>query len=216
MKTVRRRGRQAFVGLRASLTRGDLEEHAQNITEAYVQWESQPLTPVVTEPPALPWRRTGQSARKKTTKYKGVTRIDRDAGHQLDGRRITATHGYMVRVFWRKERHQAFFSDLKYGDRLAALDAAVAWRDQTEERIGKPRTDRTVIGYANSNTGELGISRRTVRGHDVFEVAWRDPSGKAQRTKYSIDKNGEKRALQKAKKARRLGELRRVQEPRDR
>jgi len=156
------------------------------------------------------------SARTKTTKYKGVTRIDRDAGRQSDGRRITATHGYMVRVFWRKARHQAFFSDLKYGDRLAALDAAVAWRDHTEARIGKPRTDRTVIGYANSNTGELGISRRTVRGHDVFEVAWRDPSGKTRRTKYSIDKNGERRALQKAKKARRLGELRRVQEPPER
>src|SRR6478752_1991603 len=104
--------------------------------------------------------------------------------------------GYMVRVFWRKARHQAYFSDLKYGDRLAALDAAVAWRDHTEARIGKPRTDRTVIGYANSNTGELGISRRMVRGHDVFEVAWRDPSGKTRRTKYSIDKNAERRSRQ--------------------
>jgi hypothetical protein len=277
MKTVRRRSGQAFVGLRASLTRGDLDEQAQDIAEAYVQWESQPLTlsngvrvtsgyvlwlpesrlvqpstdglvlgdapplreppppdldlralrddfdqqidyqpPVIAEPLApARRRRNAEPARKKTTKYKGVTRIDRDAGRHSDGRRITATHGYMVRVLWRKERHQAFFSDLKYGDRLAALDAAVAWRDHTEERIGKPRTDRTVIGYANSNTGELGISRRTVRGHDVFEVAWRDPSGKARRTKYSIDKNGEKRALQKAKKARRQGELRRVQEPPD-
>ena len=276
MRTVRRRSGQAFVGLRASLTRGDLDQQAQAIAEAYVQWESQPLTlsngaritsgyvlwlpesrlvqpstdglvlgdasppreppppdldlralrydleqqidyqpPIVAEPPfpARCRRRNTGPARKKTTKYKGVTRIDRDAGRQLDGQRITATHGYMVRVFWRKERHQAFFSDLKYGDRLAALDAAVAWRDHTEARIGKPRTDRTVIGYANSNTGELGISRRTVRGHAVFEVAWRDPSGKARRTRYSIDKNGEKRALQKAKKARRLGELRRVQEP---
>ena len=62
------------------------------------------------------------SARTKTTKYKGVTRIDRDAGRQSDGRRITATHGYMVRVFWRKERHQAFFSDLKYGDRESVVD----------------------------------------------------------------------------------------------
>jgi hypothetical protein len=119
----------------------------------------------------------------------------------------------MVRVFWRKARHQAFFSDRKYVERRQAVDAAVAWRDHTEARIGKPRTDRTVIGYANSNTGELGISRRTVCGHDVFEVAWRDPSGKARRTKYSIDKNGEKLALQKAKKARRQGERRRVQEP---
>lgn len=73
-----------------------------------------------------------------------------------------------------------------------------------------------MIGYANSNTGELGISRRTVQGHAVFEVAWRDPSGKARRTKYSIDKNGERRALQKAKQARRRGELRRVQEPLER
>jgi hypothetical protein len=59
----------------------------------------------------------------------------------------------------------------------------VAWRDRTEARIGKPRSDRTVIGYANSDTDELGISRRTVRGHAVFEVAWRDPSGKPRRTK---------------------------------
>jgi hypothetical protein len=279
MKTVRWRSGQAYVGLRASLTRGDLDAQAQDIIKAYVQWESQPLAlaggaritsgyvlwlpesrlvqppttglvlgdaPPLREPPppdldlhALRYdldqeidyqppiapapqsparrrRRNAGPARKKTTRYKGVTRIDREPGRQPDGRRITATHGYMVRVFWRKERHQAFFSDLKYGDRLAALDAAVAWRDHTEARIGKPRTDRTVIGYANSNTGELGISRRTVCGHAVFEVAWRDPSGKAWRTRYSIDKNGEKRALQKAKQARRRGELRRVQEPPER
>jgi hypothetical protein len=276
MKTVRRRSGQAFVGLRASRTRGDLDPQAQANAEASVQWESPPLPrsngvritsgyvlwlpearlvqpptdglvlgdvpplreppppdldlralrddldqqiddqpPVIAEPlaPARCRRRNAGPARKKTTKYKGVTRIDRDAGRQSDGRRITAPHGSMVRVFWRKARHQAFFSDRTYGDRLAALDAAVAWRDHTEERIGKPRTDRTVIGYANSNTGELGISRRTVRGHAVFEVAWHDPSGKTRRTAYSIDKNGEKRALQKAKKARRPDKLRRVQEP---
>jgi hypothetical protein len=259
MKTVRRRSGQAFVGLRASPTRGDLDEQAQSIAQAYVQWESHPLTlfdgariasgyvlwvpearlvrpptdglvfgdapplreppppdldlralcddldqqinnesPVVAAPlaPARAQRRNAGSARKKTTKYKGVTRIDRDAGRQSDGRRITATHRYMVRVFWRKERHQAFFSDRKYGDRLAALDVAVASRDHTEARIGRPRTDRTVIGFANSNSGELGISRRTVHGHAVFEVAWRDPSGKNRRTTYSIDKNGEKRAAE--------------------
>ena len=273
MKTVRRRGGLPFVGLRASLTRAELDAYAQRLADAHVQWEAQPLTLhdgtwiangyvlwlpelyltqlaaggfALGEPPQAPdpdqagWhadtreqldreparvaeaparprrRRTGAPARAKTTKYKGVTRIDREAGRQPDGRRITATHGYMVRVFWQKQRYQAFFSDLKYGDRLAALDAAVAWRDRTEERVGNPRTDRTVIGYANSNTGEMGITRRTVRGHDVFEVTWRDPIGKTRRTRYSIDKNGEKRALQKAKKARRLGELRRVQEPRDR
>ena len=44
MKTVRRRSGQVFVGLRASLTRGDLDQQAQNVTDAYVQWESQPLT----------------------------------------------------------------------------------------------------------------------------------------------------------------------------
>src|SRR6266545_1901104 len=44
MKTVRRRSGQVFVGLRASLIRGDLDQQAQNVAEAYVQWESQPLT----------------------------------------------------------------------------------------------------------------------------------------------------------------------------
>jgi hypothetical protein len=275
MKTVRWRSRQAFVGLRASLTRGDLDEQTQDIAEAYVHWESEPLTlsngvritsgyvlwlpearlvqsptdglvlgdapplreppppdldlralrydldqqiddqpPIIAEPLVLPRRRRRNTgpARKKTTKYKGVTRIDRDAGRHSDGRRITATHGYMVRVFWRKERHQAFFSDLKYGDRLAALDAAVAWRDHTEARIGKPRTDRTVIGYANSNTGELGISRRTVRGHAVFEVAWRDQAGRPG-APHTRSTKAARSALQKTKKARRLGKLRRLHEP---
>ncbi len=44
MKTVRRRSGQAGVGLWASLLRGDRDEQAQAIAEAYVQWESQPLT----------------------------------------------------------------------------------------------------------------------------------------------------------------------------
>jgi hypothetical protein len=37
MKTVRGRSGQAFVGLRASLTCGDLDQQAQDIAEAYVQ-----------------------------------------------------------------------------------------------------------------------------------------------------------------------------------
>src|SRR5436190_8135632 len=44
MKTVRRRSGQAFVGLRASPTRGDLDQQAQHIAEAYVEWESHVLT----------------------------------------------------------------------------------------------------------------------------------------------------------------------------
>jgi hypothetical protein len=37
MQTVRRRNGQAFVGLCASLTRGNLDEQAQDIADAYVQ-----------------------------------------------------------------------------------------------------------------------------------------------------------------------------------
>jgi hypothetical protein len=44
MKTVRWRSGQIFVGLVASLPRGDINQHAQNVAEVDVQWESQSLT----------------------------------------------------------------------------------------------------------------------------------------------------------------------------
>jgi len=39
------------------------------------------------------------------------------------------------------QQYAKFFSDRRYGDRLAALDAALEWRNATEWMIGKPRRE---------------------------------------------------------------------------
>ena len=135
----------------------------------------------------------------RTTRHKGITRIDRPEKR---------THGYQVRVFWRKQRHQSFFSDATYGDRLAALDAALRWRDETEERIGKPRTERMVYGDAQ------GVHQRG----DVFEATWvmYDEEGRPRqrRTNYSIAKHGAAKARRLARNARKRGEQQRYEVPR--
>lgn len=143
-------------------------------------------------------------ARQKTTRHKGVTRVDRDAGHHADGRRITATHGYFVRVTWKGETYRKFFSDSVHGDRLGALDAALQWRDAKEQEVGKPRSERIVVGIPHTETGIVGI-RKIVSGpwgHEAYEANWVNEDGTIGRTSYSIVKHGQRKALRLAIAAR--------------
>jgi hypothetical protein len=149
--------------------------------------------------------------RQKTTKHKGITRVDRDAGHHPDGRRITATHGYFARVTWKGQTHRKFFSDSVYGDRLGALGAALEWRDAKEREVGKPRTERMVYGTSHTETGIIGI-RKIVSGpwgHEAYEANWIKSDGTVGRTSYSITKNGKRKALKLAIEARNRGEANR-------
>lgn len=130
--------------------------------------------------------------RPKTTKHKGVTRIDHPAKR---------TFGYFVRVTWNKQRKSKFFSDSVYGDRLAALDAALQWRNDAERELGKPRTERQVIGVSRTSTGIVGVRRTVKDGREVYEATWRD-GNRIRRTSYSIAKHGERRALALARRAR--------------
>jgi AP2 domain len=145
----------------------------------------------------------------KTTKYKNITRIDYAAKR---------TYGYNVRVAWKGEKHGKFFSDRTFGDRLAALDAAVAWRDKTEKAIGKPRSEHQIVGWhSRNNTGVVGVRRRTRGNVEVYEATWivRDEAGNRKRrtTMYSIARHGEKKAFKLALKARQLGERSRLGTP---
>jgi hypothetical protein len=145
---------------------------------------------------------------KKTTKYKGITRVDRNAGYHDDGRRIKATHGYFVRVTWKGQTYRKFFSDAVHGDRLGALEAAKDWRISKEREIGKPRSERQVIGIPHTTTGIVGI-RKIVSGpwgHEAYEANWVNPDGSIGRTSYSIVKNGDREALKLALEARKRGE----------
>jgi len=142
--------------------------------------------------------------RPRTVKHKNLTRIDRAA---------KGTHGYFVRIQWKGERRSKFFSDQVYGDRLAALGAALDWRNATERDIGKPRTERQVLGIIHSSTGVPGVRRRREGHTEYYEATWTTTTGKQRRTKFSIPRHGEQRALALARKAREQGERTRWRTP---
>ncbi|MDP9314128.1 MAG: AP2 domain-containing protein [Chloroflexota bacterium] len=142
--------------------------------------------------------------RKRTVKHKNLTRVDHDASRM---------HGYNVRIMWQAQRRAKFFSDTKYGDRLGALTAALAWHDATEKALGKPRTERQVVGIFYSTSAEPGIRRVRENHTEYYQATWATSAGKQQRTRYSITKHGEKRALQLARKARARGERERWRTP---
>jgi hypothetical protein len=155
-------------------------------------------TMVEPDPRKLPPR-----LRPKTTRYKGITRIDHPAKR---------TFGYFVRVTWNKQRRSKFFSDSVYGDRLAALSAAIEWRHAAERELGKPRTERQVIGVSRTSTGIVGVRRTLKDGREVYEATWRE-GNRIRRTSYSIAKHGERRALMLARRARERYERQRQRTP---
>jgi hypothetical protein len=144
------------------------------------------------------------TTKTRKIRHKNITRFDHPAKH---------TYGYFVRIQWKGERRAKFFSDNVYGDRLAALDAALEWRNKTEKELGKPRTDRLVIGTTESSSGIRGVRRRE-EGHTVYyEATWVTTIGKLGRTRFSVNRHGEKRALQLARKAREQHERERYRMP---
>lgn len=184
----------------------------QRVGPCYVLWVPAPEL-LLAEAPALPPPEPAADAapakaarRGKTTRHKGITRIDHPAKR---------TFGYMVRVAWKGEIHHKFFSDKRCGDRLAALDAAIQWRDRTEVEIGKPRTERMVFGKPAGSNPAVGVARRRENNTDYYEATWLSPEGRVQRTRYSIRKHGERKALRLAMAARQRHERIRYQTPRD-
>jgi hypothetical protein len=133
------------------------------------------------------------------TGYKGISRIDQEK---------KKTYGWFVRISCNGTKKSKFFSDQSYGNKEAALQEAIKYRDQMEKELGKPRTDRTVVTQSPRNrTGIIGVQRKskTVKGtngekvsKEYFEVSWSPWPGRLCRTWISIDKYGEKGALLKA------------------
>ena len=136
----------------------------------------------------------------RTTRHRNLTRME-------TGPRNRA--GYLVRVNWKRQQQGKFFADAEYGDQLAALDAALVWRDATERELGKPRTDQNVVGAVASNTGYLGVTRLAKGGNPAYQAAWIE-DGALRRQVFSVAKLGEQGALSAAVKARAEGERRRL------
>ncbi|MBU3936565.1 MAG: AP2 domain-containing protein [Proteobacteria bacterium] len=132
-------------------------------------------------------------------KHKDVARID-----QEDKR----THGWYVRVRFQGTTHSKFFSDGKCGGRYSSLLAALTWRDTTEKKIGKVRTDKHLVTVSNTTTGVVGV--RFNEKLNRYEVSWVNRVGKQGKTSVSVNKNGKEKAFQiaceilKTKEAERL------------
>ncbi|MDH3393979.1 MAG: AP2 domain-containing protein [Desulfobulbaceae bacterium] len=133
-------------------------------------------------------------------KHKDVARID-----QTEKR----THGWYVRVRFHGKTHSKFFSDGKCGGRYSSLLAALAWRDATEKKLGKVRTDKHIVTVSNTTTGVVGV--RLNAKLNRYEVSWVNGVGKQGKTSVSIAKHGKDMAFTKACDIRRKKEAERLQ-----
>lgn len=172
----------------------------------FLSFEPEQSTPEVSAAPAQPTaRRQADRERKpKSVKYKNLTRVERPERNM---------YGYHVRLGWKGQVYQKWFSDTTYGDRLGALGAALDWRDAKERKLGKPRSEQTLIGMTASNTGLVGVARVTLKGDAYYRALWRDAEGKMHRRWFSIERLGEKRAMRAAIQAHEQGMAARLARP---
>lgn len=118
---------------------------------------------------------------------------------------------WYVRIYFEGAYVRKTFNDDLWGGKETALREALQWRDDMEQVMGKPRTERSVRKKTIFDDREIGIHRRTMkhkkRGklyeRDVYEVTWTPEPGKVSRTTVSVTKYGEEEALKKARAIRR-------------
>ncbi len=120
-------------------------------------------------------------------KHKDIARIDQESKR---------THGWYVRVRFLGKTHSKFFSDRKCGGRYSSLLSAISWRDKTEKKLGKIRTNKHMVTVSNSGTGVVGV--RLNDRLNRYEVSWVTDIGKQGKTSVSINKHGKKVAFEKA------------------
>jgi hypothetical protein len=130
---------------------------------------------------------------------KDIARIDQESKR---------TYGWYARVNWRGIQHRRFFSDKKLGGKNSALLAAIAWRDSTYVRIGKPWSNLHQISVASNSTGVVGV--RLNEKLNRFEVSWVNQVGKQGKTSVSIQKYGRRKAFERARAIRREKEAARL------
>lgn len=123
------------------------------------------------------------------------------------------TAGWQVRIERHRKQHSRLFSDNVYGSTDAALEAALAWRDEMlaslpaplnpAEHLHTPKNQRKAA-QAMNRTGVVGIGftmQQQRSGNRTPYVAchWRDPESGARRSSsFSIRKYGLSQAVRLA------------------
>lgn len=122
---------------------------------------------------------------------------------------------WYVRIYFQGAYVRKTFNDDLWGGKENALREAIQWRDEMEQVMGKPRTERSVRKKTIVDDREIGIHRRNMRHvkrgrvyeRDVYEVTWTPEAGKVSRTTVSVTKYGEEEALRRAREIRRQKEV---------
>ena len=99
-----------------------------------------------------------------------------------------AGQGLQVRVQWRKEMRYQRFPDSDYASRAGTLQAALEWRDQVEEELGKPRTERRIL------SGPGVFRGKDIHGNEYWVAQCSPALGESLRKCFSIKKYGEQKA----------------------
>lgn len=134
------------------------------------------------------------------SKQKDIARIDQES---------KMTHGWYVRVRFNGKTHSKFFSDKKNGGNNSALLAAISWRNNTRDKIGKPQTERHIVTVAHNSTGVVGV-RLNEKLHR-YEASWVNQDGRQGKTSVSINKHGKKGAFIRACEIRKQKEAERLE-----
>ena len=140
----------------------------------------------------------------RPSKTPGICRIDQPS-HR--------THGFFVRMQRNGVIHSAFFTDLKYGGKTAALAAALKFYRKITAIFGPPpMLNRRLWAETVGRRGRSGIhgvcrtiNRKTKPWRKYWLAAWSPEPGVVKRKEFSIRKFGEARARQLAIRARRAG-----------
>lgn len=144
----------------------------------------------------------------KSSKTPGICRIDQPS-HR--------THGFFVRVHYRKKIHSGFFADKKHGGRAPAFAAAQKFRKKLLAKFGvtkpMPRRLWAQIRRRKGSSGMVGVQRcvfwklayKKVHKRVVWRATWSPRPGVIRRREFAARKHGDRKARLLAIKARRAG-----------
>lgn len=133
---------------------------------------------------------------EENTKNKGISRVDSGS-----------THGWFVRGYRNGRTFSKLFSDNKFENKKASLEAARLFRDGLFSEIEKvpkrQRARRIVRSDTRNKTGVIGVCytvKTSPNGtkHPCYSVSWRPTLGVQKCTSFSIKKYGKKKAFQLA------------------
>ncbi|NNE91635.1 MAG: hypothetical protein HKN23_08310 [Verrucomicrobiales bacterium] len=129
----------------------------------------------------------------------GITRIDQPE---------KKNHGFYVRITHKGKTQQKYFPDKSCGSKTKALKAAREYRDGLVAKLPKYKQAAAARKKRKiKRSGVVGVTHvvsQSAKGkvYEYWQAAWVDKTGKRKTAKFSIDRYGNKKALEMAKKAR--------------